>query len=162
MSFDAFTALGTLIQAGTQIGTGISAQSAAKGQAREARALAAQAADDERRKGRRLAGSQRAAFGKSGVKIDEGTPLDVLAQTAADAETNALRAAFFFEQQAADFKSIGKTALTRGILGAGATILGKAETFRDLFPGQSTPAFTPTVSIGTPGSAAIARASRTA
>jgi len=132
MSFDAFTAIGTLAGAGTQIGTGIQAQSAAKAQARKAEEAGRIAHADELRKGRRLAGKQRAAFAKSGVEIDEGTPLDVLAQTAADAETNAIRAAFAFEQQADDLRSMGKIALTKGILGAGSTILGKAETFRDV------------------------------
>ncbi len=132
MSFDAFAALATLAQAGAQIGTGISAKNAADDQARIARALAVQAAEDELRKGRRLAGTQRAAFAKGGVLIDEGTPLDVLAQTAADAETNALRAAFAFEQQAEDLESKGKVAKTQGILGAAGTILGQAETFRDV------------------------------
>lgn len=132
MSFDSFTAIATLAQAGAQIGTGFAADSAAEKQAREARLRGAQAAEDERRKGRRLAGTQRAMFAKSGVEIDSGAPLEVLAQTAADAETNALRAAFLFEQQAEDLKSVGKTALTKGILGAGATILGRAETFRDV------------------------------
>ena len=132
MSLDAFVALGTLAQAGAQIGTGAAAQSAAKSQARAARRQAAIAAEDERRKGRRLAGKQRAGFAKGGVLIDEGTPLDVLAQTASDAETNALRAAFALEQQADDFESAGRVALTQGILGAGGTILGKAETFADV------------------------------
>jgi hypothetical protein len=65
----------------------------------------------------------------------------LLAQTAADAETNALRAALFFEQQAEDFESAGRVALTQGILGAGTTILGGAETFRNVagsIPGRKT------------------------
>ena len=125
------TALATLAQAGAQLGTGFAADNAAKDQARLARVRAAQVAEDERRKGRRLAGKQRASFAKGGVKIDEGTPLDVLAQTAADAETNAIRAALGFEQQAADLISAGKVAKTKGILGAGATILGSVESFTD-------------------------------
>jgi hypothetical protein len=145
MSFDAFTALGTLAQAGSQIGTGIQARKAANQQSELSTRAAQAAREDELRKGRRLAGKQRAAFGKSGVKIDEGTPLDVLAQTAADAELNAIRAAFEFEQQADNFRSAGKIQLTRGILGAGATILGKAEVFRDLFPsGKTKPIVGPT------------------
>ena len=133
MSFDAFTALGTLAQASTQISTGILAQKEANQQAEISVRAAQTAREDELRKGRRIAGKQRAAFGKSGVKIDEGTPLDVLAQTAADAELNAIRSALVFERQADNLRSVGKIQLTRGILGAGTTILGKAETFRDLF-----------------------------
>ena len=133
MSFDVFTALATLAQAGTQIGTGVAAYGAAKDQARQARLYAAMAKQDELRKGRALAGKQRALYGKAGVEIDEGTPLDVLAQTSADAETNAIRAALFYENQADQLKATGKIALTQGILGAGSTILGKAETFRDVY-----------------------------
>lgn len=136
--FDAFTAVATLAQAGTQIHAGVSARSAANKQADVADRAASIARADEIRKGRRLAGKQRAAFAKGGVEIDEGTPLDVLAQTAADAETDALRAALAFEQEADDLRSMGKVALTSGILGAGATILGQSRTFEDLF-GGSTP-----------------------
>jgi len=133
MSFDAFTAIGTLAQAGGQIGTGVMTRSAARDQASVAKARGVIVAEDERRKGRRLAGKQRAAYAKAGVKIDEGTPLDVLAQTAADAELNAIRAALGFEQQADDFKSYGKTALMRGILGSGATILGGSKSFSNVY-----------------------------
>lgn len=137
MAFDAFTALGTLAQAGGQIGTGILANQAAREQAGISTRAAKAAREDELRKGRRLAGSQRAAFAKAGVKLT-GTPLDVLAQTAANAELNAIRAALAFEQDAANLRSAGKIALTKGILGAGATLLGKTETFRDLFPEKET------------------------
>lgn len=133
--FDAFAAVATIAQAGAQISAGVATQSAAKRQARIARVRGAEVAEDERRKGRRLRGKQRAAFAKSGVLISEGTPLDVLAQTAADAETNALRAAIAFEQQAEDFASAGNAAFIQGALGAGATILGGAQTFKDLAGG---------------------------
>ncbi len=130
--FDAFIAGATLAQAGTQIGAGVAAQSAAKRQARTARLRGAEAAEDERRKGKRLKGKQRAAFAAAGVEINEGTPLDVIAQTAADAETNALRAALAFEQQAEDLESAGRIAAMQGILGAGSTILGGAGTIANL------------------------------
>ena len=54
MNLDALVALGTLASAGAQIGTGVAAQSAANKQARSARQQAALAAEDERRKGRRV------------------------------------------------------------------------------------------------------------
>jgi len=166
MSFDAstITAIAALGQAGAQIGTGVAARDAARGQAREARRRGAVVAEDERRKGRRLAGKQRALFAKGGVEIDEGTPLDVLAQTAADAELNALRAAFSFEQQAEDFKSAGRVALTQGLLGAGGTILGQAQSFADFAAGfkGSKPGPAPSGSVRapsgshrTPGAAAV-------
>lgn len=154
MSFDQFTALATLTQAGAQIGTGVIAQSAANQEAKRAEEAAKLVRADELRKGKILAGKQRAAFGKSGVAINVGTPLDVLAQTAMDAETNAVRAALFFERQAENLRSAGKIALTKGILGAGTTILGKFETFRDLFPDGS-PTHIPVVTVGSPSTATI-------
>ena len=156
-------ALAALALAGAQIGTGIAASSAASRQAGRAREQAALAAEDERRKGRRLAGKQRAGFGKAGVRIDEGTPLDVLAQTAADADLNAFRAAFAREQRADDLESAGRVELTRGLLGAGATILGQAETFRDLIrPKTSSSVVRRGPPVGSTSAAAIARASRIA
>jgi multidrug efflux pump subunit AcrA (membrane-fusion protein) len=134
-SLGALMALTTLSQATSQIATGVSASDIAKQRARSARLRAAEAAEDERRKGRRLKGTQRAMLAKAGVDINEGTPLDVLAQTTADAETNALRAALAHEQQAEDFESTGRIALTQGILGAGQTILGGAMAFYDAASG---------------------------
>jgi hypothetical protein len=146
--FEALKAASALATAGTQLGTGLAAGKAANDQARIAEVRARQAAEDERRKGRRLAGKQRAAFGKAGVEIDEGTPLDVLAMTAADAETNAIRAALAFEQQADSLRSAGKVARTQGILGAGATLLGSVETFRDVIAALQGSASSPGVQYG--------------
>ncbi len=47
-------------------------------------------ADFERRTGRRLASTQQAAFGRAGVAL-EGSPMLVLSETIAEAETAALR-----------------------------------------------------------------------
>ncbi len=132
MSFDLITALGSLAGAGAQIGTGISAGKAADRQAKEARRRGALVAEDERRKGRRLAGKQRAAFAKGGV-TQSGTVLDVLAQTAADSEINALRAALGFEQQADAFNTQATSLRTAGVLGAGKTLLGAGQTFEEVF-----------------------------
>ena len=158
MSLDTFMAASQIGTAGAQIGTGIAGSVAAGKQASRARRAGKLESELERRKGRRLAGKQRAAFAKSGVLITEGTPLDVLAQTAADTELNALRAAFGFEQQAEDFESTGRGLLTKGILGAGQTILGSPE-LQDLFK-RSTSTGLPTAVRGSPSNAAIRAAGR--
>ena len=129
MSFDPalISAISSLAKTGFQLAGGISANREAKSLARESRRRGAVEAELERRAGRRLAGQQRAAFGKSGVLVTEGTPLDVLAQTAADAEFNATQAALGREAEAESLEGQGRVALTSGIFGAATTLLGAAE-----------------------------------
>lgn len=121
-----FSLVSGIMQAGSQIGTGIATNITARDLAKRAQKQAAEAREDERRKGRAIAGAQRAGFAKAGVEVSAGTPLDVLAKTHRDTETNALRAAFAHEQRAADLKSMGRSALTQSIAGAATTILGSA------------------------------------
>jgi len=78
------------------ISTGISQGRAARynaqvaeNNAQAARQAAAFEADAERRRQIRLFGAQRAAYGKAGVTM-EGTPLDVVGDTAAEAELDLL------------------------------------------------------------------------
>jgi hypothetical protein len=89
-------------------------------------------ARQQRRRVRRLMGSQRAAYGRSGVTAS-GTPLDVLADTAGEAELERLVilrngevAAIGFENKAAGLRSQAGAARTAGIIGAAATIAGGA------------------------------------
>ncbi len=131
MSFDLITALGSLAGAGAQIGTGISAGKAFDRSASLSRQRGQQASADQIRAGKRLAGKQRALFAKAGVE-QSGSVLDVLAQTAADAQLNADRARAGFEQDAQDLESRGGTARTAGILGAGKTLLGAGPSFVEL------------------------------
>ena len=102
---------------------------------REAAATAEEQAelarDLERRRGRELEGQQVAAFAAGGVRVDTGTPLDILAENLFNTEVNAARAAFGFEQQAesfaeraADAKHAAKTAVLMGILGGASSALG--------------------------------------
>jgi len=162
MSLDLFMALASFTQAGAQIGLGAAAKKSSGRQAQLAREAGAEEARLERVKGRKIAAKQRVAFAKSGVLIDEGTPLDVLAQTAADTELNALRAAFGFDQDADRIESAGNLALTEGLLGAGGTILGSKEATDLIAKGGKKIAnrFRRPMkgTRGSPGSAAITRA----
>ena len=132
MSFDLITALGSVAGAGAQIGTGIAAGKEFDRSASLSRSRGQQASADQIRAGKRLAGKQRARFAKAGVE-QSGSVLDVLAQTAADAQLNADRARAGFEQDAQDLESRGGTARTAGILGAGKTLLGAGPSFKSLF-----------------------------
>jgi hypothetical protein len=122
------------VLAGTQIGLGFLSSSRAKKQARKAKKAGRIEAAHQIRLGRQLKGRQRAAFSAGNVLVGEGTPLDILAQTDADAMRNAIRAAEGFGQQAEDFTSAGRASLTAGLLNAGGTLLS-GFTPRTLPPG---------------------------
>jgi hypothetical protein len=84
-----------------------------------------------RRRASRVLGAQRAAFGASGVQLDSGSPLDVLEDTAATAEldaltirSNAQREAFAFEAGATAFRNEADNVRRLGQLQATGTILG--------------------------------------
>ncbi len=135
--FDALTAIGSVASAGIQIGTGVAARNAAEKQADRARGLGKRAAAQERKEGRRLAGKQVAAASSQGREVGSGSVLDILAQTAADAEDRAALILAELEQEAEDFETRGKVALTSGIFGAATTLLGSSEAFEELFSSPS-------------------------
>ncbi|WP_035066650.1 hypothetical protein [Nitratidesulfovibrio termitidis] len=125
-----------------QIGMGVSAASSilgglASSQTSDAEARAYQAnaeyamgaarnqAAASREQYRRLASSQRAAFGASGVDVNEGSALDVLALTDAEAELSAMELlyggemeAWSWKQKAATAKNQGGAGMLGGLLGA--------------------------------------------
>jgi hypothetical protein len=85
-------------------------------------------AAQERDKYRRLAASQRAAYGASGIEVNEGSPLDVLADTDAEGVVSAMQLLYGgdleaanWRQQAKAAKSSGRSSMLDGILG-GASI----------------------------------------
>jgi hypothetical protein len=102
----------------------------------EALAAKDKATQDEilsRERSRRIIGMQRAAYGKAGVDISTGTPLDVMAQAAADAELDALNIRYAGEMlsnkylnQASQLDWLAPKTATAGILNAGGTILSGA------------------------------------
>ena len=104
---------------------------AADAQSKAAKQKAEQDAIRSRVAGEKLAGSQRVGFAKSGVDLSDlgGTQLEVLAQTAEDAELNQLRNRFSGDFASAGIKSrareqtlVGAAAITNTVLGAGAKI----------------------------------------
>lgn len=127
---------GTALGAVSAIQQGNAANSAAKYNAAIAErnaVTARQQAAAEEDKQRRLAymrlGNARAAYGASGVNL-EGSPLDVLEQSAAEEELDALTIRYqgdltsrnYLEQAALD-RAQGKNAKMAGYMGAGSAIL---------------------------------------
>jgi len=97
-----------------------------------ARANAAADADKQERQGGLLAGRQRAAIGASGI-TPEGSPLEVMADSALESELDALTTNYRGELQARSYGQNatlqgmrGGAAQTAGYIGAGATLLSGA------------------------------------
>jgi hypothetical protein len=81
------------------------------------------AEDRSRARLRRLMGSQRALYAKAGVDLSSGSPLEVLAFTAAEGEKEALNIRQF-GQEAGDIGDFSADAARQaGNIGAGATLL---------------------------------------
>lgn len=59
-----------------------------------------QEADEVRRRGREVGGKQAVGYAKAGVRLDKGTPVQVMAETAARAELAAMRTAFAYDMRA--------------------------------------------------------------
>lgn len=79
-------------------------QSVAEANAQAVEAAAALEEQRSRKKAQQLLGSQTAAYGKAGVTL-EGTPLEVMAQTAADVEEDILINRYNYQVQAARQRS---------------------------------------------------------
>ena len=113
-----------MASAAMSIGGGITSQQAGKAQAKALRRTGEAEADDIRRRTRRLAATQRAAFGASGVDPNVGSPIDVLGDTIAEGELAALRARATRRGQGTAAKSQGSQAFISGISGGATSILG--------------------------------------
>ena len=123
------------LSVGTQllgsIGAYGDAQNQAAGYEANAKIAEAQAknqAAQERDKYRRLAASQRASFGASGIDVNEGSPIDVLADTDAEGAVSAMQLLYGGQFEAANWRnravqarSSAKGSLFGGILGGLAT-----------------------------------------
>lgn len=153
------TLLGTGLSAVGQYQQGQAAKAQAEfqaGVARNNQIVAERQADDALERGRlaeqqkrlqiaQLGGRQRASFAASGVALDEGSPLDILGDTAAfgaydllSIRSNAGREAYGYRQKAADFgteagllSASGRAQAQGGLLDAGKTLLGGAGSFAD-------------------------------
>ena len=59
-----------------------------------------QEAEEVRKQGRRISGKQAVGYAKAGVRLDRGTPVQVMANTAARAELAAMRTQFAYDLKA--------------------------------------------------------------
>lgn len=113
----------TAIGVGGSIVSGMAQQGQANAQAKVARQAGAFNAQRIREQGHQALGAMRAGFGKSGLQM-EGSPLDILAQSAGDVELDAVAARHQGEVQAATYKAAGKGAFYGGLFGAGKVLAG--------------------------------------
>lgn len=75
-----------------------------------------ESAKDIREQGRKVGGAQHAAYAKAGVRTDVGTPVAVMAETAAKTELSALRTLFEYESAAWEAKTQAKIGLISSML----------------------------------------------
>ena len=81
-----------------------------------------QEAEEVRRAGRIVGGKQMTGFAKAGVRLDKGTPVQVMANTAARAELAAMRTQFAYDLKAWEVQS----AANRGAAGIASSALMSA------------------------------------
>ena len=138
----AVSMIGGLAQAGSASQTADAQASAYKAQGSAALAQAQNKAAQERDKYRRLASQQRAAYGSSGVDVNSGSPLDVLAATDAEGEVSAMQLLYSGElenwsarQRAAAVKNQAQGSATGSILGGMGGALGMGIANAGVFKG---------------------------
>jgi len=100
-------------------------------QAEDALARGRESESIQRKRTKALIGTQRARFGAQNIEINDGSALDVQADTAylgeLDALTirnNAAREAWGYKVQAEDYRARGRIARMEGTYGAAGTLLG--------------------------------------
>lgn len=123
--------LGLALTAGSQIMSGYAAQQESKVTAETYRANAAIAAKQaenqaaqEKEKYRRFAASQRAAYGASGVDVNMGSPIDVLADTDAEGSVSVMQLLYGGQLEEANWRTRANTTLASGKNSMAGGILG--------------------------------------
>lgn len=116
---------GTLAQAGAARAQGKAEAAAAEFNARSAEQEASSRENLTRQESMRRMGAIRSQIGKSGA-TSAGTPLLVLAESAANAEIDALNAQYTGQRQAALYRAGGANAKAQGRAMAGTTLLSGA------------------------------------
>jgi len=119
----ALTAAGSYASAKAQAQAGADEQAGNNLQATAIERKGVQDEENSRSRLRRLLASQRAMYAKAGVDISSGSPLTVMADTAAEGEKEALNIRFGAKEEAGFRRFYGKQAATAGRRAAGATLL---------------------------------------
>lgn len=121
----ALAVAGTVMQVGGALSAGKAAQSAANYNAQSALIEAQSREAAQRASAARQLSATRATIGKSGA-TSEGTPLLVLAESAANAEIDALNTRQTGERQASLYRAQGANARKAGYIQAGTSLLSGA------------------------------------
>jgi hypothetical protein len=116
------------MQVGGALSAGRAAQGAANYNAQSAMIETQSRENAQRAQAARQLGATRAAIGKSGA-TSEGTPLLVLAESAANAEIDALNTRQTGQRQASLYRAQGANARKTGYIQAGTSLLQSAGKF---------------------------------
>ena len=117
------------VSVATSVVGGIQANKDAKAESKHLKRIGEIEAKDFRRETARLLASQQVAFAVAGVDASLGTPLDVLGDSVAERELQALRIRYGRRSQAAPIKRQGQLAALQGGAQGLGTILGAANDF---------------------------------
>lgn len=118
----AATVGGTVLQAGAARSAGKAEAAAAEFNARNAQMEAQSRESAQRAESERRLGTIRAQIGKSGA-TSAGTPLMVLAESAANAEIDALNTRYTGMRESALYRAQGANAKRQGNIAAGTSLL---------------------------------------
>jgi len=116
----------TAASAAMSVMGGIRAGQSAKMEAKQFKRIGEIEAAEHRRETKRLTAAQQVGFAKGGVGTTVGTPLDVLGDTVARRELEALRIQFGRRSQAGSVRQQGRMAELQGATQGFSTILGTA------------------------------------
>lgn len=132
-------AIGTAVAVASTVATGVVQQQQAQQNEKTAKQAAAFDESQQRQKARQLLGAQRAAYAKAGVTL-AGSPTDVIADTAAQAEIDALAIRWGGQQRAAAYRQQGSDALFSAGAGAAGALLTGATAYSTYYtPGGAAP-----------------------
>lgn len=120
----------TVISAGSSIYSGIQQNKEAKKQARLAQEQADLSAAEEEKAGARYRNRQAVAYLKSGVAIDQGSPLLAMQETLDTAATNARNIRATGAAQSSILKKQGRNALVGGLISGTSSIAGGFTQYR--------------------------------
>ena len=123
----------TLVQAGGQLAGAFGQAGVSDTQAALVKRRATIEEARTRKTGKRLMGTQRAKFAKAGVRV-AGTPTEVISQTAADIELEALMIRSNAMQEAAALKAGARDIRSAALIRTGGTLLGDLDTFNPPAP----------------------------
>lgn len=132
MGLETALLVATVASAGSSVVSGIQQNNEAKKQAKLTLQKADAEANEELAQGQRYRNKQAVAYLKSGVAIDQGSPLLAMQATLDTAATNAKNIRDTGWAQAKSLKKQGRNALIGGIMGGVGAVAGGATQYKTL------------------------------